>query len=92
MDAAYSDAWRHTVHNLIEVIAFVAPYLIFVMLLITFCKVKPHEFRVTRLSGALILVQILGSLLAYLALLPFNRELARVRSYVYSVLQPQPLL
>ncbi|WP_301744219.1 transporter, partial [uncultured Duncaniella sp.] len=63
-------------HNLIEVIAFVAPYLIFVMLLITFCKVKPHEFRVTRLSGALILVQILGSVLAYLALLPFNRELA----------------
>ena len=63
-------------HNFIDMIAFVAPYLIFIMLLITFCKVKPHEFRVTRLSGLLIVVQILGSVLAYLALLPFSRELA----------------
>ena len=63
-------------HNFIDMIAFVAPYLIFIMLLITFCKVRPHEFRVTRLSGLLIVVQILGSVLAYLALLPFSRELA----------------
>lgn len=63
-------------HNFIDMIAFVAPYLIFIMLLITFCKVKPHEFRVTRLSGLLIVVQILGSVLAYLVLLPFSRELA----------------
>lgn len=63
-------------HNFIDAVAFLAPYLIFVMLLITFCKVNPREFRITRLSGMLITVQILGSIAAYLALLPFSRELA----------------
>ena len=31
-------------HGFIDKIAFLAPYLIFVMLLVTFCKVKPSEF------------------------------------------------
>lgn len=63
-------------HNFIEAIAFLAPYLIFIMLLITFCRVKPSEFRVTRLSGLLITVQIAGAIFLYLALAPFSRELA----------------
>lgn len=41
-------------HNFIDNIAFIAPYLIFVMLLITFCRVKPKEFRVTTLSYGLL--------------------------------------
>lgn len=63
-------------HNFMEAIAFVAPYLIFVMLLITFCKVEPREFRITSLSRRLILVQLLGSIGAYLALLPVSKDLA----------------
>ena len=63
-------------HNFMEAIAFVAPYLIFVMLLITFCKVEPREFRITSLSRRLILVQLLGSIGAYLALLPMSKDLA----------------
>lgn len=63
-------------HNLIDAIAFLAPYLIFVMLLITFCKINPGEFRLTKLSGILISCQILGSLAAYALLKPINTEIA----------------
>lgn len=63
-------------HNFIDAIAFIAPYLIFVMLLITFCKVKPREFKVTALSGGLITVQVLGSIAVYFLLLPFSAEVA----------------
>lgn len=63
-------------HNFMDAIAFVAPYLIFVMLLITFCRVRPSEFRITRLSYSLILVQVFGAVAVYLAILPFSRELA----------------
>lgn len=63
-------------HSVIDAISFIAPWLIFVMLLITFCKVNPREFRITSLSRRLIAVQILGSIAAYAALLPVNRELA----------------
>lgn len=63
-------------HNFIDSIAFLAPYLIFVMLLITFCRVRPSEFRITRLSGGLIAVQVLGAIALYFALLPVSRELA----------------
>lgn len=63
-------------HSVIDAISFIAPWLIFVMLLITFCKVNPHEFRITSLSRRLIAVQILGSIAVYAALLPVDRELA----------------
>lgn len=64
-------------HNMIDAISFLAPYLIFVMLLITFCKVKPGEFRITRLSKTLIAIQILGSLALYMLLLPIDPVLAQ---------------
>mgnify|MGYP001661286703 CR=1 FL=1 len=63
-------------HNFIDAIAFVAPYLIFVMLLITFCKVNPREFRVTGLSWGLLAVQTLGSLAVYFACLPLGSDIA----------------
>lgn len=63
-------------HNFIDAIAFIAPYLIFVMLLITFCRVRPSEFKVTRLSAGLITVQIAGSIALYFLILPYNREVA----------------
>lgn len=63
-------------HSFIDAISFLAPYLIFVMLLITFCRVRPSEFRVTRLSWMLISVQLLGSLALYFLILPYSREVA----------------
>ncbi len=63
-------------HNFIDAIAFIAPYLIFVMLLITFCRVRPSEFKVTRLSAGLITVQIAGSIALYFLILPYSREVA----------------
>lgn len=64
-------------HDFIDKIEFLAPYLIFVMLLITFCKVRPSEFRVTRLSWSLLAVQLLGSLAVYAAILPFSPDIAQ---------------
>lgn len=64
-------------HTLIDTIAFLAPYLIFVMLLITFTRVKPSEFRITRLSWGLLAVQILGSMAVYFALLPLGSDIAQ---------------
>ena len=64
-------------HNALAKIAFITPYLIFTMLCITFCKVKPSEFRVTRLSWFLLIVQIGGALGAYYAIAPFNTIVAQ---------------
>lgn len=64
-------------HDFIDIIAPVAPYLIFVMLLITFCKVKPGDFKVTGLTYRLLLVQLIGSLIVYFLILPFNADVAR---------------
>ena len=64
-------------HNSIAIIQWVVPYLIFTMLLITFCKVRPREFKVTSLSWMLLAVQILGSLTAYFALRPVSVDLAQ---------------
>lgn len=63
-------------HNFIDSIAFLAPYLIFVMLLITFCRVRPSEFKDTYLSYGLLTVQIIGSLLVYFCLLPMGADIA----------------
>lgn len=64
-------------HNFIDIIAPVAPYLIFVMLLITFCKVRPSDFKITGLSYRLLFVQLLGSLAVYFLLLPINSDVAQ---------------
>lgn len=64
-------------HGFIDKIAFLAPYLIFVMLLVTFCKVKPSEFKATRLSWLLLSIQIFGSIAVYLALSPFSTDVAQ---------------
>lgn len=64
-------------HNFIDAVAFLTPYLIFVMLLITFTRVKPSEFRITKLAWGLLAVQIVGSLAVYFALLPFGEDVAQ---------------
>lgn len=63
-------------HEYIGYITFLAPYLIFIMLLITFCKVRPQEFRVTRFSWLLLTVQLAGSLILYFALRPIGNDFA----------------
>jgi len=64
-------------HDFMDKVEFLAPYLIFVMLLITFCKVRPSEFKVTKLSWSLLAVQLIGSLAVYFAILPFNPDIAQ---------------
>lgn len=64
-------------HNYMEDVAFLAPWLIFVMLLVTFCKVRLSEVRLTSLSGYLIVVQVVGALAVYWALRPIDESLAQ---------------
>lgn len=63
-------------HTAIESVQFLAPYLIFVMLLITFCRIRPSEFRVGRLALAVTAVQVVGSVAIYMALAPLNADIA----------------
>ncbi len=63
-------------HEYIHYIAFLSPYLIFVMLLITYCKVEPRDFRIGPYIWWLLAIQLVGSLAVYFAILPINEELA----------------
>lgn len=47
------------------------------MLFITFCRVRPSEFRVTALSWGLLSVQVIGAVALYFSLLPFSTDLAQ---------------
>ncbi|MDE7024884.1 MAG: transporter [Paramuribaculum sp.] len=64
-------------HEFMDRVQFLAPYLIFVMLFITFCRIKPREIRVTSLSWSLLAVQVLGSIGVYIALLPIDETVAQ---------------
>ena len=63
-------------HDVIGYLEFLTPYLIFLMLTITYTRVKPSEFRITRFQWNLLLVQIVGCWIAYLALLPVSEPVA----------------
>ena len=56
--------------------SFLTPYLIFTMLLLTFCKVSPHDLKPKPLHAWLLLIQIGGAFLAYLLLYRFNKIVA----------------
>lgn len=64
-------------HEFIDKIAFVAPYLLFVMLLVTFCKVRISEFRITSLSWSLLAIQIIGAILIFILLSPIDAIIAQ---------------
>lgn len=64
-------------HNYINRVAFLSPYLIFMMLLVTYCKINPRKFVVTKFIWCLLAVQILGGILAYRLLLPFGEVIAQ---------------
>ncbi len=55
----------------------VTPVLIFLMLFVTFCRVKPREMRPSMLHVWLLILQIAGCLAAYFALRPLNVVIAQ---------------
>lgn len=64
-------------HGVIDSVQFLAPYLIFSMLLITFCRINPSEFRISRLTAAVVAVQILGGIGVFYALKGLSVDLAQ---------------
>lgn len=64
-------------HNYIHHIQFLSKYLIFVMLLITYCRVKLRDFHTGPYIWWLLGVQIGGAVAVYCALAPFSQELAQ---------------
>jgi bile acid:Na+ symporter, BASS family len=52
------------------------PYLLFAMLLLTFCKVSFRELRFEKLHFWLLLIQVVGSVLSFALLYPFSKYLA----------------
>ncbi|MCM1066336.1 MAG: transporter [Muribaculaceae bacterium] len=64
-------------HEYIALIAWVVPYLIFTMLFITFCRIRPAEIRFTPMIWRLLAVQIVGSVAVFLCLRPVGLTLAQ---------------
>lgn len=57
--------------------SFLTPYLIFLMLLLTFSKVSPADIRLHPAHLWLIVIQLAGSVAVYLMLVPFNHIVAQ---------------
>lgn len=64
-------------HNQIGYVAFLSPYLIFIMLLITYCKVSWRHFCIDGSMWWLLGVQVIGALAVYLALGLLNMAVAQ---------------
>lgn len=64
-------------HNYMHWLSPISPYLIGVMLFLTYCKLNPREMRITPFSLVLLLIQILGAITIYILLIPFNEILAQ---------------
>jgi len=73
-------------YQFFDTIAGLTPYLIFIMLLLTFCKLSPREVRFSPLHIWLISIQLIGSLVFYLVFFKFNTTLAE--SALICVLAP----
>ena len=63
-------------HNIMGYLSPLSPYLIAIMLFITYCRLAPKEIRFSRFSYLLLLIQVAGSLAVYLLLLPFGSSIA----------------
>ena len=57
-------------------LSFLTPYLIFTMLLLTFCQISPRDLKLRPLHVWLLLIQIIGALAAYLLLFRFDKIVA----------------
>lgn len=58
-------------------LAFLTPWLIFTMLLLTYCNLSLRRVRPTAMHGWLISIQVLGSVAVYLLLRPLDEVLAQ---------------
>jgi len=58
-------------------LAFLTPYLIFLMLLITYCGLSLRDIRFSLLHLWLIAIQLLGGIAVYLLIAPFNHIIAQ---------------
>jgi len=58
-------------------LAFLTPYLLFAMLLLTFCKISFTEIRFHRAHVWLLLIQLIASIALYYLLLPLNAIIAQ---------------
>lgn len=57
-------------------LTFLSPYLIFMMLTITYCRLEPRDFKIGRLQWILLGVQMILSGATYFALFPISEVLA----------------
>ena len=64
-------------HQWMGKLSFLTPYLLFTMLLITFCKISWKDIRFHPAHLWLLLIQLLGSTVAYLLIYPFDKVLAQ---------------
>lgn len=77
LDAADRHDRRRRFPLVFASLAFLTPYLIFLMLLVPYCKLSLGELRIAPLHVRLLLVQIAGGLGLYLALAPIDPLLAQ---------------
>lgn len=64
-------------HNPLAVVSPAIPYLLSMMLFITYCRVSWNDIKLTRFHYILLGIQYAGSTLVYLSLRPFNEILAQ---------------
>ena len=64
-------------HNYIGYVAFLSKYIIFVMLLITYCRLKLSDFHIGGYIGWLLVAQVGGAVAVYLLLRPLNELVAQ---------------
>lgn len=63
-------------HPWMGYLTFLSPYLIFAMLFITYCKLRPSDFKLTREECTLLAIQLGLSAIAYLLLSFWNHVIA----------------
>ena len=64
-------------HQPLAVLSSAIPYLLSMMLFITYCRVSWSDIRLTRFHYILLAIQYIGSTLVYLLLRPINEILAQ---------------
>ncbi len=64
-------------HTSFSGLSFLTPWLIFLILLLTYCNLSLRRVRLVPLHGWLVGIQLIGSALVYFLLRPFNETLAQ---------------
>ena len=64
-------------HHYLAPLSFLTPFLIVAMLFITYCNISFKDIKFSRLHLWLIIIQIIGSIVVYILLLPVNSIIAQ---------------